>query len=228
MTTHIYILLKDQKAISSIKKAIRLDTIIIDNIQNIPDTAIISGRNIFIIEACLLSNKDINLLQKISLENGLICIAKPYSAEQRLSLLKHGVDYLLNDDFESAELEAYIKKINKRLNTYDSPSSWTLYQHQRILKKPDLSILKLTTTEFLILIELLKNPCEITFRKSMLKNLNYSKYINADLRLNTNICRLRSKLQLFDNRLSIICWKRMGYMFTGPKININFENILDT
>ena len=142
-------------------------------------------------------------------------------------LLEYGIDYLLTIPFDIRELWAYIKNIRKRLHDLSNKSGWALVYCRRILKKPDNSILKLTPIQLTIFLELLKKHSEVVCRKKLEERLGYKFISTSNFRLNTNISRLRSKLSVFDTTLAITCWKNEGYMFTGPKIDIVFENHLN-
>jgi two-component system OmpR family response regulator len=155
----------------------------------------------------------------------LIVISDSPNEEMSIKMLENGADDFLVKPINFRELHARITAINRRIQksfkVEDEKeelvfNNWHLYPASRQLFNDNNEEIKLSTSEYNLLLAFLREPQQILSREYLLQLTKHSDLKPYDRRIDIQISRLRQKIESAKNKTSLIKTIRNGgYLFTA-------------
>lgn len=149
---------------------------------------------------------------------GIIMLSARAEIEDRVLGFEVGADVYMVKPVDFRELNACIKNLLTRLSSGEQHVQWRFSESSRLLMAPDQSTLELTALEALTFKTMLQNRGSVCPRERLHDVLGFSGLDLNDIRLNTLISRLRSRLAQFNAELRIVTWRNKGYTYVGPPV----------
>ena len=152
---------------------------------------------------------------------GIIILAARAGNLDNTHGLEKSVDIYLTKPIDLRALNACIISIYESLIPQIKSTFWLLDIKCQILISPDNRLLNLTNYDIKIITGLLEISGQTVGRQKLYEILNFKSCDQSKSRLNTFMCRLRKKLNDFDNSINIQTDRGNGYSLLGPKIVFN-------
>lgn len=150
--------------------------------------------------------------------NPIIILSVQSDEEDIVRALDHGANDYLVKPFRTGELMARIRSVLRKTNSEDNKSELQFEDllidfATRTVKKDDQQI-KLTATEYTLLVLMAKNEGKVLTHQYLLQHVWGPSYQNESQYLRVFIAQLRKKIETDPNRPShIITESRVGYRF---------------
>jgi two-component system KDP operon response regulator KdpE len=162
------------------------------------------------------------VLQKLQqwYTNPIIILSVQKSEEDIITALDNGANDYLSKPFRTGELLARIRSALRSATVEDSE---TLHQYQGLLidttartVRKNNELIKLTTTEYALLLLLVKNEGKVLTHQFLLRAIWGPGYINQSQYLRVFIAQLRKKIETDPNRPEYLLTESgVGYRFVG-------------
>lgn len=149
---------------------------------------------------------------------GIIMLTARAEIDDRVLGFEVGADVYMVKPVDFRELNACIKNLLTRLSSGEQQVQWRFSESSRLLIAPDQSTLELTALEALTFKSMLQSRGSVCPRERLHEVLGFSGLDLNDIRLNTLISRLRSRLVQFNAELRIVTWRNKGYAYVGPPV----------
>jgi DNA-binding response OmpR family regulator len=137
-------------------------------------------------------------------------IAKPFHVREVVARIRTVLKRAANNRVESSGNAALDKRSIVRF------AGWQLDQPKRELRSPEGKLCALTTAEFDLLTVFVKRPNRVLTRDAIMEHLKGDNWAANDRAIDTQVARLRKKLESDRDHPSLIKTVRgVGYSFTS-------------